>query len=216
MCMDIEYKDVIDFTRCKKLLEERGVKVKFLAEKVGQTPTRMSQILKNNTFPKTDLIAKMCSVLKAAPSEIVEFKIDADEKKKKWFEDKPAPFFPPENPEGVVTYDPLWQLITLYLEYINVRKDREYNANDLFDKIEPYRRRNGLVTICDTEATKKSLIARGFPEDYKSPNERHYKAVGLIPKVRTKLKYDRPLNVRTIYDICNFFGCSIDWVMSYK
>ena len=80
--MDIEYKDVIDFTRCKKLLEERGIKVKFLAEKTGQTPTRMSQILKNNTFPKTDLIAKMCSVLKAAPSEIVRFKIDEDEKKK--------------------------------------------------------------------------------------------------------------------------------------
>jgi len=214
--MDIDYKDVIDCSGIKRVLDERGMKVKFLAEKVGQIPTRMSQIMRNNTFPKTDLIARICSVYEVPASKIISFKLDEDEKKKAWFDGREPPFLPPENPEGVVTYDPLWQLVSLYLGYINEKKGTEYTANDLFDKIEPYRRRNGLYTLDQTDATKKSLMARGFPEDYKSDRKRHYEAKGLIPQVRTKLRNDRPLNIRTVYDICNFFGCSIDWVMSYK
>lgn len=214
--MDIDYKEVIDFSVLKDYLNEEGRKINWLADKVGLDKTRISQIVRNVAFPKTDLIARICSVLKVPPSAIVSFRLDEDEKKKKWFEDKPAPSFPPDRPEGTVTYEPLRQLVTVYLEYINDKKDREYTANDLFDKIEPYRRRNGLYTLDQTEATKKSLVARGFPADYKSPRERHYQAKGLIPQVRTKLKFDRPLNIRTVYDICNFFGCSIDWVMSYK
>ena len=214
--MDVDYKDVIDFSLLKDYLKKEGRMSNWLADKLGIDRTRVSQIMRNIAFPKTDLIAKICSVLQVPPSKIVAFKFDEDEKKKAWFDGREPPFVPPANPTGELTYDPLWQLVSLYLGYINEKKDTDYTVNDLFDKIEPYRRRNGLYTIDQTDATKKSLMARGFPENYKSDRKRHYKAKGLIPQVRTKLRNNRPLNIRTVYDICNFFGCSIDWVMSYR
>ena len=215
--MDINYEDVIDCSGIKKVLDERGMKAKFLAEKVGQPANRLSQIIRNNNFPKTDLIARICAVLKVPVSEVVDFKIERDEKKEKWFSDKILPYSPPEHAEGELTYEPLRLMMNMYLDYINGLKDTDKTVDDLFDKIEPYRRRNGLVSPCGIEAIKKSLVARGYDENYKSERtDRKYKAKGLTPAMRLKIKKDRPLNLRSLYDICNFFGCSVDWVMSYK
>lgn len=214
--MDVEYKDVIDFSGIKKVLDERGVKVKYLAEKSGILPNRLTQICKNNVFPKSDSIARMASVLKVPVSAIVEFKLETDEKKKSWFKDRALPYTPAGETKGELTYEPLRLMIQMYLDYINELKDTDYNVNDLFDKIEPYRRRNGLYSPSDSDAVRKSLMARGYDPDYKSDRVRHYVAKGLPPETRTKLRNDRALNIRTIYDICNFFGCSVDYVMSYK
>jgi len=213
--MDINYEEVIDFSPLKRTIEERGLMKKFVGEKAGVRGDVIGRIYRNVTFPKTDLIARICSVLGVPPSKIVAFKLDEDGKKKAWFDGREPPFIPPANPTGELTYDPLWQLISLYLNYINEKKDTEYTANDLFDKIEPFQRRNGLYEL-KPETIKKALAARGYPDGYKSDRKRHYEAKGLIPQVRTKLRHNRPLNIRTVYDICNFFGCSIDWVMSYK
>lgn len=211
----MEYEEVIDFSELKRYLNENGIKVRWLAEKTGQNEMRLSQIIRNVNFPKTDLIAKICSVLNVPPSKIVAFKLDEDEKKKEWFDGREPPFIPPANPTGELTYDPLWQLISLYLEYINERKNADYCVNDIFDRIEPYRRRAGLTYTFNKETLEKSLKARGL-EGHKSKRKRKYVTRGLTPETRTKLRNNRPLNIRTVYDICNFFGCSIDWVMGYK
>ena len=215
--MDINYEEVIDFSVILKTLKERGIMQKFVAEKIGIMPTVFSRICRNDVFPKTDLLAKIAAVLKVPLSEVVIFKLSADEKKKKWFEEKVLPYSPPSDPEGNVTYEPLRIMMNMYLDYYSDITGKDKTVNDLFDMIEPYRRRNGLVTVPTKENVKQALKVRGFDEDYKSKRtDRKYKAKGLTPVMRNKLKTDKPLNIRSLYDICNFFGCSIDWVMSYK
>lgn len=214
--MDIEYKEVIDYSGLKKVIDERGYRYKFIADRVGLRGDVIGRIFRNEVFPKTDLIAKICKVLEVPASQIVEFKITADDKKAAWFKERDLPYTPPSNSLGDLTYEPLRLMISMYLDYLYEQTGKEKTADDLFDLIEPYRRRNGIYSP-DEKAVKASLVARGFSADYKSERtDRKYKAVGLTSQTRLKLKKDRPLNIRAIYDICNFFGCSIDWVMSYK
>lgn len=208
---------VIDFSLLREYIKKRGLKVAFISEKAGIHRDRLSQIYRNLNNPKTDLLAKICYVLKAPASQIVSFKINTDEKKQQWFKDKELPYSPPEDAEGVLTYEPLRIMMNMYLDYYADITGKDKTVNDLFDMIEPYRRRNGIKNGLNDETRRKGLIARGFAEDYKSERtDRKYKAKGLTPETRSKLKNDKPVNIRTIYDICNFFGCSIDWVMSYK
>lgn len=215
--MDIEYKEVISFSKLKRCLKEDGRSLKWLAGRCGIDQTRISQIARDIAFPKTDLIAKICSVLKVPVSEVVEFKVESDKKREAWFKDRVLPYSPDGEVKGEVTYEPLRLMMTMYLDYINGIKDSDKTVDDLFDMIEPYRRRNGLVVSPTKEIIQKSLVARGYDKDYKSKRtDRKYKAKGLTPQTRTKIKNDRPLNIRTIYDICNFFGCSVDWVMGCK
>lgn len=214
--MDIDYKTVIDFSKLKTALDNRGLRYGFVAEKAEIRGDVIGRIFRNEVFPKTDLMAKICSVLKVPVSEIVEFKIESDKKKEAWYKDRVLPYSPDGEIKGEVTYEPLRLMMTMYLDYINGIKDSDKTADNLYDMIEPYRRRNGLYTIT-AETVKASMIARGYDADYKSARkDRKYKAKGLTPQTRVKIKNDRPLNIRAIYDICNFFGCSVDWVMSYK
>ena len=77
--MDIDYEEVIDFSIILKTLKERGIMQKFVAEKIGIMPTVFSRICRNDVFPKTDLLAKIAAVLKVPLSEVVVFKLSADE-----------------------------------------------------------------------------------------------------------------------------------------
>lgn len=214
--MDIEYKDVIDCSKLKRYLKDDGRSIVWLANKSGIDKTRLSAIVRNVTFPKPDTLAKLACTLKVPVSEIIDFKFEVDDKKAAWFRGKVLPYTPSENAEGELTYEPLRIMTQMYLDYINGLKNSDKTLNDLFDLIIPYRKRNGMYNITK-EAAKAALKARGFEEGYKSKRTgREYNAKGLTPLTRTKLKFDRPVNLRTIYDICNFFGCNIDWVMSYK
>lgn len=207
--MDIDYKTVIDFSKLKTALDDRGLRYGFIAEKVEIRGDVIGRIFRNEVFPKTDLIAKICSVLKVPVSQIVEFKIESDEKKEAWFKDRVLPYSPDGEISGEVTYEPLRLMMTMYLDYINGLKDSDKTVNDLFDMIEPYRRRNGIAD--GTEQARKISS-----KNIGGKSKRKYVSKGIIPEIRTKLKHDRAVNIRTIYDICNFFGCNIDWVMSYK
>lgn len=215
--MDIDYKEVVDFSGLKTVLDEKGLKYGFVAEKVGLRGDVIGRIFRNEMFPKTDLIAKIASVLNVPVSKIVSFKLDENEKKSKWFSDKTLPYSPCGEIKGELTYEPLRLMMQMYLDYINGIKDSDKTVNDLFDMIEPYRRRNGLVNTVQAEWTRKAMLAKGLEADHKSARtDRKYEAKGLTPAMRLKIKNDRPLNIRSVYDICNFFGCNIDWVMSYK
>jgi len=214
--LDIDYTDVISFEPLKKTIDERGLKMGFVTKAAGFEQSRFSNMYKGAYFPKTDLLARICAVLNVPASKIVSFKIDSDDKKKEWFASRELPYSPPSEPEGVLTYEPFRLMTSMYLEYYNSFSENEKTLNDLLDKIEPYRRRNGLVTPVQPDFVKASLVARGYDENYKSKRERHYERKGLTPEMRLKLRKDLPLNIRSVYDICNFFGCSIDWVVSYK
>ena len=214
--MDIEYKEVIDFSGLKDVVDNSGFIKKFIGEKVGIRGDVIGRIGRNEIFPKTDLLVKLACFFKVPLSKLVNFDITADDKKKEWFASRELPYSPPSNSEGVLTYEPFRLMTSMYLEYYNSFSENEKTLNDLLDKIEPYRRRNGLVTPVQPDFVKASLVARGYDENYKSKRERHYERKGLTPEMRLKLRKDRPLNIRSIYDICNFFGCSIDWVVSYK
>ena len=214
--MDIDYNSVINFRGLKGQIESCGYKIKYIAERTGIDQSILSRIMKNDYFPKTDLVSKIAFVLNIPVSKVVVFNLDSDEKKKEWFASRELPYTPPSEPEGVLTYEPFRLMTSMYLDYYNSLSENEKTLNDLLDKIEPYRRRNGLVTPVQPDFVKASLVARGYDENYKSKRERHYERKGLTPEMRLKLRKDRPLNIRSVYDICNFFGCSIDWVVSYK
>ena len=211
--MDIEYGKVIDFSVIKELVRKKRTTISYLAEDVGISQSRMSSIIKGSNMPSTALLAKIAFVLKVPVSEVVRFDIKPTESQRKWFEEKVIP--ETEMKEGLVSYEPLRIMMQMYLTYYNDRKNDEKTVNDLFDKIEPYRRRNGMVNIESARYARLGVEAR-FGEGYKAEKHREYKAKGLTPETRTKLKNDVSLNIRTIYDLCKFFGCSVDWVMSYK
>ena len=201
--MDINYKEVISFSPLKDYLDEHGIKAKFISDKTGDYPQRISNIIKGVVQPKTDFISSVCALLKTRPSNIVEFK---DIEIGPYFTDKELPYLPPLDANGELTYKPFWNFLETYLE---AHPDK--TANDLFDQIEPPRRRNGVSDA----GIRKALELKGYTEDY-NPATRKRTEVGLPVITRTKLRNDRPLNIRTIYDICRFLGCPIDWVLSYK
>lgn len=205
--MDIDYKKVISFKRLKEVLNENRLKNYELAEAVGCETTQISSIINGVAFPKTDMIAAICRALSVPASEICTF---SGYDIKPYFKDMRVPYEPAKDAEGKVTYRPLRRFLEEYL-----REHEEKTADDLFDKIEPSRRRNGQF---NGEGIKKALEARGITEGYEAKRKRARRdsTKGLIPATRTKLRQDRPLNIRNIYDICRFLGCSIDFVMSYK
>lgn len=205
--MDIDYKKVISFRRLKEVLNENRIKNYELANAVGCETTQISGIINGVAFPKTDLLAAICRALSVPASEICTF---TGYDIKPYFKDMRVPYVPAKDAEGKVTYRPLRRFLEEYL-----REHEEKTADDLFDKIEPSRRRNGQF---NRASIKKALEARGITEDYEVKRERARRdyTKGLPFLTRTKLRQDRPLNIRNIYDICRFLGCSIDFVMSYK
>lgn len=205
--MDIDYKKVISFKRLKEVLNENRITSLELADAIGCTAVRISQCINGTAFPKTDMIAAICRALSVPASEICTF---TGYDIKPYFKDMRVPYVPAKDAEGKVTYRPLRRFLEEYL-----REHEEKTADDLFDKIEPSRRRNGQF---NGEGIKKALAARGITEGYeiKWPKDRRDYSKGLPYQTRTKLRQDRPLNIRNIYDICRFLGCSIDFVMSYK
>lgn len=197
----------ISFRHFKTLLRSKGYGVSEFAKELGTTQQGISMIITGNRQPKTDLIARICSVLNCYPSEVVEFdgyKVNEDYFKKEDREPLPS------EAKGEVSYRPLWYFLDNYLA-----EHEGKTANDLFNQIEPPRRVNGVKAV-DPEVLKKAR-EKLFGENYvpkRTKNTDYSK--GLTSDTRTKLRKDRPLNLSVIYEICKKLGCSIDWVLSYK
>ncbi len=208
--------ELISMAPFKGVLESKGVKIKWVAEQCGIRPDRFTAIGTGRSLPKTDLLVKIANALNVPCSQIVEFKdIEPNSMQKKWFEENPLTF--KNGTTGELTYEPFWMLIDGFLKTVNEGKGKDeplLTAKDLMDSIEPYRRRNGLVFGLNEENLEKSIAARG--QTRKLDSKRVYKAKGLTPETRTKLRQNRPLGLQTIYDICKKLGCSIDWVVGYK
>lgn len=220
--MTEDIKDIVDFSCLKDCIIKSRTTSRYVAEAVGLTQVRISRIITGWDNPKTDIIAKLAWALKVPCSEFVKFKgIKPNASQKKWFEEHQLKYKPGDT--GELTYAPLWELLDGFLEDVNKDKTEDLKTvNDILDTIEPYRRvngigGNGLTKEQLQDMVKKSVEVR-YGKDYvaKRTNRGPYEAKGLTPETRTKLRNDRPLSVRTIYEICKKLGCSIDWVMSYK
>lgn len=205
----------ISFRHLKTVIRIKGITVKEVAERCGILATNLSKICNDGSTPKTDLLAKICSVLEVYPSEIVSFEgIKVNEKFEEGFW-KREPL--PEKHNGELTYKPLWIFLEDYIADYN--KDKENNEKKdikyFFDRIEPPRRLKG-IEIADKYMGKKYAEEK-FGKDYVSPrkNKTDY-SKGLPAATRTKLRNDRPLNLELIYQICKKLGCTIDYVLSYK
>ena len=211
--MRFDYKDVIDFSKLKVCIAEKRTTIKYTAEACGLAASQLSQIIRNISTPLTDVTAKIAWALKVPVSAIVDFKgIEPNPSQKKWFEDHKIKYEIPANATGELTYAPLWELIEGFLTDVNKGKsDGLKTANDIFDTVEPPRKRIGANDV----GVEKALEARGFSgkEELKT---RKRETKGLSVLNRTKLKNDRGMSMRTIYEICKKLGCSVDWVLSYK
>lgn len=205
----------ISFRHLKTTIKTRGTSIKEVAERCGLIPTNLSKICNDVNIPKTDLLAKICSVLGVYPSEVVTFEgIKVNEKFEEGFWKRESL---PEVHNGELTYKPLWIFLEDYIADYN--KDKENNEKKdmkyFFDRIEPPRRLKGIKGPAE-EITKKGLIAR-YGEGHVSKNLPHTDySKGLPAATRTKLRNDRPLNLAVIYEICKKLGCTIDYVLSYK
>lgn len=205
----------ISFVHLKTVIKTKGLSLASVAEMCGKKPTDISNIATNRRIPKTDLLAKICSVLGVYPSEVVAFGgIKVNENF--FTNDKRQPL--PNEFEGAVTYKPMWMFLDDYLADWNRSHpgEKQKTAKDLFDGIEPPRRVSGIEPP-SRETMQKARDAR-FGEGYKAEKEyrRTDYSKGLPAETRTKLRNDRPLNLSVIYEICKKLGCTIDFVMSYK
>ena len=220
--MDENIKELVSFEKLKDCIFKCRLTNKFLADDLKLPQQRISRIVTGWDIPKTDVVAKLSWSMKVPCSQFMELKgIEPNEKQKEFFDTHKLQYRPPENPVGELTYAPLWELVKLFVEDVNSRLQEgqtPLTENDLLDKIEPYRRRNGLIFGLEGDTYKAGLAARGITEDSPRKVDRERKAVnkGLTQATRVKLRNDRPVGMRTIYDICHKLGCSIDWVISYK
>lgn len=204
----MDYKEVIDFHKLKECIVSKRTTSKYVAEDTGMDKRQISQFINGFSTPMSNNVAKICWALKVPVSEIVDFK---DIKLNPYFDSFPYVYDVPKDAKGEVTYKPLWNFLNIYL-----KEHEGKTANDLFDKIEPYRRRMGLIDTA--KAREASFKARGIDENFVARVKRtkDYYKTGLTEETRAKLHQDRPISMRTIYDICKFLGCSVDFVMSYK
>lgn len=203
----------ISFRRLKANIKARGLSGKEVAEKCGMLPNSFSMICRGERMPKTDVVAKICSVLQCYPSEIISFD-DIKERADYFTDDKREPL--PKDFTGELTYKPLWVFLADYLAEVNRDKEKglRKTENDLFNQIEPPRRLAGYKI--PEGIAQKAFTAR-FGEGYKSERtKRTDYSKGLPGPTRVKLRNDRPLNLSVIYEICKKLGCTIDFVMSYK
>lgn len=207
----------ISFRRLGTLIRSKGYSVKEVADKLGIPGTRLSSVSNGRIQPLTDFVAKLCSILNCYPSEIVSF--DGITINDKYFTDDKREKLPAEN-KGELTYSPLWFFLSEYLEEVNRGKDKKdfKDHNDLFNQIEPPRRKNISEELRKTlkETAAKGVVAR-YGENYVAKCKRHTDYSKGLPLVtRSKLRNDKPLNLSVIYEICKFLGCSIDFVLGYK
>lgn len=208
----------ISFRRLKTVIKGKQLTISEVAEKCGMKQCQLSSICGGLSQPLTDNVAKICSVLNCYPSEIVSF--DGIELNEKYFSNDKRECLPAES-TGELTYAPLWYFLSKYLEVVNEGKPKEEQKdhNDLFNKIDPPRRKKGLTEEQKEqikEAAKKSIASR-YGEGYSSSRaKRTDYSKGLPQETRTKLRNNRPLNLSVIYEICKFLGCSIDFVLGYK
>lgn len=195
----------INFNYLRAGIRATGMDIKTFALKCEKTPNDISMVLSGIRIPKTDFIAKMCSVLECYPSEIVTFK---------GFEQNNTDYYHrytlPDKSKGLVTYKPFWLFLADYLD-----EHKDMTEKDVLDQIEPPKRLKGQ-SLHTKENIKKAVAAR-FGEGYvsKRTNRTDY-SKGLTQVTRTKLRNDRPMNLAVIYEICKHFGCSIDSVLGYK
>lgn len=199
--MDVDYSKEIRFGRLKELLGERRMSVKILSEMTGIRADVLSHIITGLTLPKTDVVARICKALEVPASSVCVFRgIEI----KAYFSRARVMYTPPGDAAGDVTYRPLRRFLEAYLEAYPEKSD-----NDLYNKIEPYGRRN---RVHSTEGLERYRAERAAEKEAGKPGS----VKGLPYTTRAKLRQDRPLNIRNIYDICKYLGCSIDFVMSYK
>lgn len=199
--MDVDYSKEIRFGRLKELLGERRMSVKILSEMTGIRADVLSHIITGLTLPKTDVVARICKALEVPASSVCVFRgIEI----KAYFSRARVMYTPPGDAAGDVTYRPLRRFLEAYLEVYPEKSD-----NDLYDRIEPHGRRN---RVHSTEGLERHRAERAAEKEAGEPGS----VKGLPYTTRAKLRQDRPLNIRNIYDICKYLGCSIDFVMSYK
>ena len=204
----------ISLRKLKVVIKSKGMTLAEMAKRCGEKPAGISMLCTGRRIPKTDLLAKICSILEVYPSEIVTF--DGIKVNEIFFtDDKREPL--PKEFKGELTYKPLWLFLVDYLSSINKNKAsdaKDKTANDLFNQIEPPRRLAGYKI---TEGISEKAVAARFGEGYKSERVvRTDYSKGLHAATRVKLRNDRPLNLSVIYEICKKLGCTIDFVMSYK
>lgn len=201
--MDIDYNDEIRFSRLKELLRERRMTVKGLSAMTEIRKDVLSHIITGLTLPKTDVVARICRALEVPASHICVFRgIEV----KPYFARMRLLYVPEKDAEGLVTYRPLRRFIEKYREAHPEKTD-----NSLYDKIETSGKRNKLHNTEGLERYRKERMAADKKEASSGET-----IPGLPYATRTKLRQDRPLNIRNIYDICKYLGCTIDFVMSYK
>jgi len=202
----------ISFRRLKAVIQSKGLSIADVAQAVEMAPTAVSAICCDRRQPKTDLVAKLCSVLKVYPSEIVVFEgINVNEE---YFTDEKKEKLPEEN-NGEVTYKPLFFFLADYLADWNKSHREQKTEKDLFDQIEPPRRVAGIEPVSKdilVKAREKKFGEGYVAKDYRKSDY----SKGLPAVTRTKLRSDKPLNLSVIYEICKKLGCTIDFVMSYK
>ena len=187
------YEDLIELDGLRMVLELKGISASELSVMIGRAPSYVWGIINGGHIPKTGVIAKVCSLLECPASAVVTFHgIEYLETLKE------REFVKPEKAEGVVTYQPLRQLI--YDFYKDRPKEERKTLNDLFDSLPQHDVPRWLV---------------GHEGHARNPEGKR-KYVGLTPDKRTKIRNDKEVGLRTIYDICKRMRCNIDYVMAYK
>lgn len=215
--MENDYKDLISFSRLKETLDEKKMSETTLAEMLGVAQTNISAMIRGVRFPLTSMIARICFLLKMDVDDICVFKgVEPTEYQKDWYKKIGVLYTPGENATGEITYRPLRRLLEVYLDEQNKIRDEEMTADDFYDKVEAGRRKSGAYDTSG-KGIKAALASRGLEAGRKTEKRaRRDYSKGLPYPTRVKLRQDRPLNIRTIYEICKVLGCTPGHVMSYK
>lgn len=211
--MKMDYRAMITFRRLKETIEEKRLKVSDVAERISVAPSEVSGVITGARLPKTDFLARICWAVGEDADSVCEFKgIEPTEYQREWFGRIGKLYVPDTDAKGDVTYRPLRRVLDMYLEERNRGGEARVTASDFFDRVEPPGRESGAGAR-GRENIRAALTARGLSME----EERRTRCPrGLPYQTRAKLRHDRPLNIRTIYEICKVLGCTPGYVVSYK
>lgn len=202
-----EYKDVIDFSPLKSLMNERGLSLRGVADLAGTKDYLIGNYISKKTFPNTEALAKLCAALQCSVDKVVKFTgYDVKDSYKIPWDGYGKPRW------NKLTYEPLRMLF-----------QGVYNENWQKKLIEFYDiiPRPELSEAQEAHIKKRIESVKNYwkekaKEEGRGPIETKRKQTGLREECRADIGANRAIPLPRLYDICKALHCTPDWVMTYN
>lgn len=199
-----EYIALIDWSGFKRKIAIENITCAELERKIGLYPKALHSLASySKVTPNVEIIAKLCAYFKCSLDDLVVFNGYDIKPEFKGMNFEP---YEPAEEGPYLTYEPMY---SLFLSKYGVTWRGK--MDEFFSTVQPYEK---------SEKLKKSLEEKnnknfGYSAKEKGSTNRVHKG-GLNTGIRSHLRHNEPVDMRTIYEICKALGCTPGCIIGYK